>query len=321
MPRQARLDTPGTLHHVIIRGIGKRRIVDDRKDQENFVSRIGEIASDTSTEIYAWALLTNHGHILLRSGPLGLSSYMRRLLTGYAISYNLRHQRHGHLFQNRYKSIVCEEEPYFLELVRYIHLNPLRAGLVNSLAGLDGYKWSGHSVLMGKYKNEWQDRDYVLQRFGEVEKAARDGYRKYLADGMGQGQRPNLVGGGLVRSLGGWSEVKGLRRSGIRELADDRILGSGEFVKRIIEEAEENVRIRFTANEKEEKIGQVIALICKEEGVNIKELRAGGRRRPVALARRRITQILVGEYGVTLAEAARQLGVSTAAISLILTRR
>ncbi len=128
MPRQARLDAPGTLHHVIVRGIGKRGIVDDRKDRGNFVSRMGEIASDTGTEIYAWALMTNHAHILLRSGTFGLSRYMRRLLTGYAISYNLRHHRHGHLFQNRYKSIVCEEETYFLELVRYIHLNPLRAG-------------------------------------------------------------------------------------------------------------------------------------------------------------------------------------------------
>ena len=320
MPRQARLDAPGTLHHVIVRGIGKRSIVDDRKDRGNFVSRMGEIASDTGTEIYAWALMTNHAHILLRSGTFGLSRYMRRLLTGYAISYNLRHHRHGHLFQNRYKSIVCEEETYFLELVRYIHLNPLRAGLVKSLAGLDRYKWSGHSVLMGRYKNDWQDRDYVLRRFGKRVKAARGAYRKYVLEGVEQGRRSDLVGGGLVRSLGGWSEVKAIRRSGVRELADDRILGSGEFVERMIKEAEENIRIRFTANDKDEKIGQVIELICKEEDVNIKELRAGGRRRPVTTARRRIAQSLVGEDGITLAEAARQLGVSTAAISLTLTR-
>ena len=123
MPRQARLDTPGTLHHVIVRGIEKRRIVDDQKDRANFVSRVGRIASDTGTAIYAWALLTNHAHILLRSGNYGLPSFMRKLLTGYAIYYNRRHKRHGHLFQNRYKSIVCEEESYFTELVRYIHLN------------------------------------------------------------------------------------------------------------------------------------------------------------------------------------------------------
>ncbi|PIY21949.1 MAG: transposase, partial [Deltaproteobacteria bacterium CG_4_10_14_3_um_filter_60_8] len=108
MPRQARLDTPGTLHHVIVRGIEKRRIVDDRRDREDFVARLGTVAADTATVIYAWALMKNHAHLLLRSSEFGLSGFMRRLLTGYAITYNNRHRRHGHLFQNRYKSIVCE---------------------------------------------------------------------------------------------------------------------------------------------------------------------------------------------------------------------
>jgi REP element-mobilizing transposase RayT len=133
MPRQARLDAAGTLHHVIIRGIEKRRIVDDDQDRREFVSRLGKLASETGTSIYAWALMTNHAHILLSSGPAGLAKFMRRFLTGYAVSYNLRHRRHGHLFQNRYKSIVCDGERYFTELVRYIHLNPLRVKLVADL--------------------------------------------------------------------------------------------------------------------------------------------------------------------------------------------
>jgi len=163
MPRQARLDAPGTLHHVIIRGIEKRKIVNDQKDRKDFVARLGQLATDTDTAIYAWALLNNHAHILLRSSDAGLSHFMRRMLTGYAISYNLRHKRHGHLFQNRYKSIVCEEDTYFRELIRYIHLNPLRANLVRNLSQLDRYLWCGHSVLLGKRKNDWQDRDYVLK--------------------------------------------------------------------------------------------------------------------------------------------------------------
>ena len=98
MPRRARLDAPGTLHHVILRGINKRRIVDDVADRKNFVKRLGELASGTKTSIYAWALMTNHAHILLRSADIGLSGYMRRFLTGFAISYNRRHRRWGHLF-------------------------------------------------------------------------------------------------------------------------------------------------------------------------------------------------------------------------------
>ena len=102
MPRQARLDAVGTLHHVIIRGIEKRRIVDDDSDRREFVSRLGRLAGETGTSIYAWALMSNHAHILLSSGRQGLAKFMRRLLTGYAVRYNPRHRRHGHLFQNRY---------------------------------------------------------------------------------------------------------------------------------------------------------------------------------------------------------------------------
>lgn len=111
MPRQARLDAPGTLHHVIIRGIENGKIVDDQGDRENFVSRMGKLVSETETVIYAWALMPNHAHILLRSGPHGLPKYMRRFLTGYAITYNRRHGRFGHLFQNRYKSIGVFTSP------------------------------------------------------------------------------------------------------------------------------------------------------------------------------------------------------------------
>ena len=110
-----------------------------------------------------------------------------------------RHRRWGHLFQNRYKSIVCDEDAYFLKLVRYIHLNPLRAKLVKSLAALDRYRWCGHSVLMGRVKNDWQDRNYVLRQFGQKEKEAKKSYRNYVQKGVNKGRRPELVGGELIR--------------------------------------------------------------------------------------------------------------------------
>ena len=93
MPRRARLDAPGTLHHVIVRGIEKRRIVNDVADRKNFVDRLAGLSVDTKTSIYAWAIMTNHAHLLLRSSEMGLSAFMRRLLTGYAVSYNRRHRR------------------------------------------------------------------------------------------------------------------------------------------------------------------------------------------------------------------------------------
>ena len=189
-----------------------------------------KLSSETGIRIYAWALMTNHAHILLRSGAGGLPGFIRRLLSGYAISYNFRHSRHGHLFQNRYKSIVCEADAYFKELIRYIHLNPFRAGLVKDMPELDQYLWCEHAVIMGKARNDWQKRDYVLRWFGKKEGEAKRTYRGYVEEGIGQGGRPNLVGGGLIRSMGGWSEVVSMRRLGIKERTDERILGTGDIV-------------------------------------------------------------------------------------------
>lgn len=321
MPRQARLDFPGTLHHVIVRGMEKKNIVSDDKDCEDFISRMGKIAQESGTFIYAWALMTNHAHVLLRSGLSGLSVFMKRLLTGYASGYNRRHKRAGILFQNRFKSIVCDEETYFLELVRYIHLNPLRAGVIKTLAELDRYPYCGHSVIIGRIKNAWQARDYVLGRFGTRERGAVYKYREFISLGIVQGRRPDLVGGGLVRSYGGWARVISQRRQGRAELTDERILGTGTFVEKVLEEAEEKVRREFSERERSRKISEVITRICREDGVTPDELRGGGRRRILSSVRLRIARELVEGHGVPMAQVARESGVTTPAISKALRNR
>jgi REP element-mobilizing transposase RayT len=167
MPRKARLDAQGVLQHVMVRGIEKRKIFLDDMDRESFVKRLSDLLVETKTECLAWSLMTNHFHLLLRSGSKGLPTIMRRLLTGYAINFNQRHKRVGHLFQNRYKSIICEESTYLLELVRYIHLNPLRTKLVKTMVALDNYPWSGHAVILGFQKMEGQTIETVLNFFGK----------------------------------------------------------------------------------------------------------------------------------------------------------
>ena len=119
----------------MVRGIEGRDIFRDDEDRKAFVERIRSLAKETGTRILAWALMDNH--LLIVSGPDGLSTFMRRLLTGYGIGFNRKHRRFGHLFQNRYKSIICDLDPYLLELVRYIHLNPFRAGVVKRLEELE----------------------------------------------------------------------------------------------------------------------------------------------------------------------------------------
>lgn len=320
MPRQARLDFPGTLHHVICRGIEKKDIVSDDEDRDSFVGRMGSIAENTGTAIYAWALMRNHAHILLRSGANGLPDFMRKLLTGYAIAYNRRHRRHGYLFQNRYKSIVCEEDDYLLELVRYIHLNPMRAGVANTLEELDTYPYSGHSVIMGKSGHKWQDREYVLRLFGDKGGRAKKGYRLFVEAGIDQGRRPELIGGGLIRSQGGWSQVISMRRRKIAEKADERILGSGDFVEKIVAEAEERQNRLLTGASAMRAVAETIRVICKEAGIKATELKGGSRRRLICRVRKRIAQELIERYGIPMATVARETGVTTTAISKMMSK-
>ena len=162
MPRQARLDVPGALHHIMIRGINKSSIFKDGRDRTRFLDRLGKNIVETQSSVYAWALMETHVHLLVRSGRPGISALMRKLLTWYAQYYNRRHGRTGHLFENRYKSILCDEETYLLALVRYIHLNPVRAKVVRTMKELDGYPWSGHRMLIGRDENRWMDRGHVL---------------------------------------------------------------------------------------------------------------------------------------------------------------
>ena len=240
MPRGPRLDAPGVLpareagkHHVMVRGIERRAIFRDARDRADFVDRVAALAAAKGWAVVAWALLPNHAHLLVRSGRRPLAAAMRSLLTGYAGGFNRRHKRHGHLFQNRYKSVVVEDEPSRLELARSIHLNPLRAGLVRDLTALDRDRWTGHRAVLGRVQRPWQGGDEILGQFGTQAGPARRQYRAFVAAGVRQGRRPELQGGGLKRSAGGWEGLRELRRGRERWAFDERILGSGAFVAQL----------------------------------------------------------------------------------------
>lgn len=321
MPRQARLDSPGTLHHVMIRGIEGGRIFYDDEDRGNFLGRVGQVVERTGTRILAWVLMDNHVHLLLFSGPAGVSAFMRRLLTGYAVWFNRRHRRFGHLFQNRYKSIVCEEDSYLLELVRYIHLNPVRAFVVQSMGELDRYRWSGHSVLMRKNRNEWQETNYVLGQFGPGKVKAVRAYRRFIEEGKGLGRRADLTGGGLIRSLGGWSRVLSLRAKGEKMEHDPRILGGGDFVRAMMREADERLARQMGNRGRKKSIEELVRKMCREAGVKEEELKGGGQRRKVAEVRGKIAYLLSREMGIPMAEIGRNLGVGTSAIAMAIRKK
>jgi hypothetical protein len=240
---------------------------------------------------------------------------MRRLLTGYAGAFNRRHHRIGHLFQNRYQSIVVEEEPYLLELVRYLHLNPLRAKVLADLRALDRYPWAGHSALMGIVPRPWQDTRTILAQFGLTPRRARRAYRAFLQDGLPQGRRPEFQGGGLVRSAGGWSEVRALRQQGTPTAADPRILGGGDFVARLLAEAEARTRATLGVGHPRPALEALARRAAAQTGCALADLRAGRRTRAVRQARCLLSQVAVRHLGYSGAAVARFLGVTTSAVN------
>jgi REP element-mobilizing transposase RayT len=299
----------------MVRGINKSAIFNDDQDRQKFLERLGENVIEAGGVVYAWVLMTNHVHILFKSGKQGISAVMRKQLTWYAQYYNRKHRRTGHLFENRYKSILCDEDNYLLALIRYIHLNPVRAGIVTTINELDRYPWSGHSAVIGKKKNDWMDILYVLTQFGSRKNAARRAYRLFVIEGLKQGRIPELTGGGLIRSKGGWSKVESARRKGKREEYDERILGSGDFVNAVFREIEEKALHQLKLRRTGLTIGKIIDQECEINKISTQELKGGSRRRKVCILRVQIAKRGLDELGLSLAEIARHVGVSTSGIA------
>ena len=314
MPRQARIDTPGALHHVIVRGIERRKIFKDDKDRYSFIDRLGLIVEQTQTACYAWALIPNHFHLLLRTGNEPVATVMRRLLTGHAVYYNRRNKRHGHLFQNRYKSILCQEDTYFLELIRYIHLNPLRAGLVNDIDQLGKYPFSGHSVIMGKRKQEWQDSDAVLSYFGKRRISTRNKYKDFIVKGIDQGKRPDLIGGGLIRSAGGWAAVMDMRKANIHVKSDERILGDSDFVSQILSKANEDLERKYELKSLGVDLDFIARKVAGLLEMSVDAVWQQGKYKHLVTARSLICYWAVRELRMSTVQLARKFKISDVAV-------
>ncbi|MEW6719899.1 MAG: transposase [Thermodesulfobacteriota bacterium] len=165
MTRRARVDFPGAIHHVYARGIEKRAIYLDDSDRCDFLGRVGSNLAKWHIACCAWALMPNHFHLLVRSDGGCLPSFMQCLLTGYSMYFNDRHKRVGHLFQNRYKSPLIDSIKHCRDVARYIHLNPLRSGIVPSLDALEEYPWTGHRRIVRGGAPGWQDVGLLREAF------------------------------------------------------------------------------------------------------------------------------------------------------------
>ncbi|MGD9057482.1 MAG: transposase [Desulfobacterales bacterium] len=315
MPRKARIDAPGALHHIICRGIAKSKIFLDAKDRYSFLKRLEKILTDTNTPCYAWALMPNHFHLLLRTGIVPISTIMRRLLTGYAIYHNRRHKRQGHLFQNRYKSILCQENKYLLELVRYIHLNPLRGKIVKDIEHLDKYPYCGHSAILGNKSNSWQEIDKILALFHDKRHLALRSYRNFVKKGVAQGRRPELVGGGLIRSVGGWSAFISMRQAKNYQKGDERILGDGDFVEQTLKAADEAMERKSALQAQGFDLDKTAKRVADLLEMDTAEVWASGRYHHIVRARSLLCYWAVRELGTSMALLSKMLNISIPAVS------
>jgi REP-associated tyrosine transposase len=320
MPRRSRIDAPGALHHIIVRGIERKTIFKDDADRDNFLERLKNILTYSDTLCFAWALIPNHFHLLLRTGRVPISTVMKRLLTGHAMYFNRKHNRVGHLFQNRYKSILCQEDAYMLELVRYIHLNPLRAKIIPDLKFLDKYTYSGHAAIMGKKKNNWQDTDYVLKSFNSRLSLARRRYREYVKRGISVGKRQDLIGGGLVRSAGGWNALKGLRKIKAYMKGDERILGDSNFVETVLKACQDEFDRKYFLKSSGYDFDTVVDRVAKVLGINRSEVLSSGRQPHKVQARSLVCFWASRELGMSMIQLSKRLKISQPTASQSATR-
>ncbi len=308
MPRTVRLDAPLAWHHVWARGIERRPVFAGVTDQRDFLERLAQLVHAGRLAIYAWALMGNHFHLLAQTGNRSLSSSMRVLLGGYATAFNLRHNRAGHLFQNRFKSTLVDSETYLLELVRYIHLNPLRAGRVASLDALDRYRWTGHGALLGHHTSSWQDCDFILSHFGSTSKAARKAYRAFVGEGL-RAPRPDLRGGGIRHGSDGARYFDRIARGREAWSFDERLLGNARFTRSVLDEINDGATPLPRRVGSPQLLAHVVNRLVRQTGCSRAELLSNGKRPDVVRARQALCFVAVRHGALPIAHVARYLGV------------
>ena len=292
MARKARAEVEGGLYHVITRGNNRRQIFHSSADYEKFLSLLAVQKIKLPFFLYAYCLMSNHVHLLIERQASEVGRIMHRLLTGYAQYYNRRYRRVGHLLQGRYKAILCQSDRYLSELVRYIHLNPVRARIVNKP---EDYEYSSHRAYLGLEPTGMVDVDPVLRHFGSKKIIASEQYRRFVTAGIKQGHCEEF-----------YAAVEG------------SILGTEEFVDATIHRIGEPGReIRGSKNvttKCELRPDRLIAAVEKICRVSREEFY--GRSKSAAAVRAKEMLILIGlQVGASRRMLSEIAGISSSALS------
>lgn len=178
MPRKPRIKSRNGIYHVMLRGANKQEIFHDDRDNMKFLDILKKYKVESDMSVYAWCLMNNHLHLLVKEAPEGLSVTMKRITVSYAAYYNLKYQTSGHLFQDRFRSESVESRRYFMTVIRYIHQNPVKAGIVDHI---DGWPWSSYPAYCGQkiYPDDLLHSKMVLQMVSEDPTIAREKFKEF----------------------------------------------------------------------------------------------------------------------------------------------
>jgi REP element-mobilizing transposase RayT len=283
MARKPRLHVPGGLYHIIWRGNRQQNVFVDDEDRERFYALLSEGVERFGYRVHGYCLMGNHIHLAVQAGKEPLSGPLHNLAFRYTQAVNRRSGRAGHLFQGRYQALLVDHDAYLLELVRYIHLNPVRAHLVREPAE---YQWSGHRAYLGLTTLPWLTTDTVLGQLGGTLNVARRRYARFIGEGMDQGHRPEFYAGDQ----------------------DSRIVGTDRFIERL----RQHISIE---KHKPVSLDEVVAHVCAGYGVDEHALAAPGRQRITAQARALIGWLALHTKASTLVEVSRRYGREPSGLS------
>jgi REP element-mobilizing transposase RayT len=286
MARKPRIEYTGAFYHVITRGNQKQDIFKDAADYQKYLLLLASYKNRTACRIYAYALMRNHVHLLTEMRDIPLSKFMQGLNQTYTMYYNRRYRTIGHLFQGRYKAILCDKETYLLGLLKYIHQNPLRAKIAETL---DDYPWSSHHAYRGKSNPlALVDTDAVLRMFSERKGRARQLYREFM------------------------SGRETIGKNAVYATVDQRIQGDEAFVEQVMLRSERPVE--SGKKKKAFSLMEIMTAVEHRTGITLEQMRSASKISTI-MEGRRIFSLVAREYGHTGKEIAHYLGKDPAAVT------
>ncbi len=275
MARKPRIHYPGAVYHVILRGNAGQPVFFDDRDRLRFYLYLQFAVEKFGCRIHGFCLMTNHIHLIVQTGDVALSRIMQNLSHRYTKWINYTQSRTGHVFQGRYKALLLDADAYLLELVRYIHLNPVRAKVT---IAPDDYPWSGHHTYTGKEVIPWLTTDWVLSMFAADAQIARQKYQKFVFDGIGEARRNDFHSG----------------------TCEGRILGNDTFADDILAKTHQQRLHNYS-------IANIVRVVCRHYGITAEQLTAPGKARPYSKARALAALLVQETQGCSLTELGKLL--------------